>query len=228
MRIRLQSVFSPLPAFGPLNKRLLPHCAEARAKPLSPFGEDRFDVYFSSRESASAIAARREKIKRLYRQGKTDEWNAKRLKITAAVLKMDLFVLRKQPDCPGNLAFKNRQDPVVAARRERVKRDYRQDETDEQNAERMGIDVDTLKKDVQYFRRQPNCPKNLQLKRDKRVIAARREKIKRGYRQDKTDEWNAQRLKIGVGVLRHDLAYLREQPDCPKNLRKKYETVPSK
>ncbi|MCI8443755.1 MAG: HTH domain-containing protein [Clostridia bacterium] len=131
------------------------------------------------------IKKRREKVKELYEEGKTNQEIANILKVSKQTVANDIYYLKGRGEITGK----------IEERREKVKELYKAGKTSQEIADILGISKQTVKNDIYYLRKQGEITG----KERKEIIEKRREKVKELDKQgNKKESKRYKRIKLYI------------------------------
>lgn len=135
------------------------------------------------------IKKRREKVKELYEEGKTNQEIVDILTVSIQTVANDIFYLKNQ----GEITITGKER--IEKRREKVKELYKAGKTSQEIADILGISKQTVKNDIYYLRKQGEITG----KERKEIIEKRREKVKELDKQgNKKESKRYKRIKLYI------------------------------
>ena len=154
------------------------------------------------------IKERREKVKKLVEEKKSNKEIAKELGIKKRVVEKDVLYLKKI----GILSKKrrktlNEKNLNVLERRKKVKRLVEEGKDAKGIAQELIEKLGIIASDITYLRGKGELPKE---RINSAIIIERREKVKELVEKGKTNKEIANELKITITLVANDIRYLRE------------------
>ena len=154
------------------------------------------------------IKERREKVKKLVKEKKSNKEIAKELGIKKRVVEKDVLYLKKI----GILSKKrrktlNEKNLNVLERRKKVKRLVEEGKDAKGIAQELIEKLGIIASDITYLRGKGELPKE---RINSAIIIERREKVKELVEKGKTNKEIANELKITITLVANDIRYLRE------------------
>ena len=163
----------------------------------------------SRRKNKSEINARREKVARLYKEGKKPKRISEELGVPIQIVEYDLKYLKKK----GVLEMTSKKvAQEIARRRKEVARLYNEGKNAKEISEELGMSYYTISRDIKEL-----IKKGMLEKRDRKIhdidgkIAERRDKVARLYREGKTKKGIAEELGVSAFTIYQDIKALEEQ-----------------
>ena len=163
----------------------------------------------SRRKNKSEINARREKVARLYKEGKKPKRISEELGVPIQIVEYDLKYLKKK----GVLEMTSKKvAQEIARRRKEVARLYNEGKNAKEISEELGMSYYTICRDIKEL-----IKKGMLEKRDRKIhdidgkIAERRDEVARLYREGKTKKGIAEELGVSAFTIYQDIKALEEQ-----------------
>ena len=160
------------------------------------------------------IAERREKVARLYSEGKSAKKIAEELGVSYATIYQDIRLLREEGTLEKSTRKKRATIGRVAERRDRVARLYSEGKSVKEIVEELGVSYDVIYRDIETLAEEGKVEELTG--RKKKEISERRREVARLYSEGKTAKEIAAELEISYDTIRQDIKVLTEEGTLEK------------
>ena len=154
------------------------------------------------------VSRRREQVKILVDEGKSNQEIAEELKVNEWKVAYDISILRKE----GKISEKIRKkDKNADRRREQVKKLVEEGKSNKEIAEQLGVKIGMVATDVSYLKAEGKISKK---RRTTNII--RREQVKKLVEEGNGNRQIAEELGIKESIVTNDIAFLRKEGQLTK------------
>ncbi len=172
----------------------------------------------SERRKNSAIAKRRQEVKKLYEQGKTYQEIVETMKIGKPIVYQDIIFLKKEEE----ISKESRKSLEIAKRREGIEKLYKEGKSYKQIANKLKIKISTVSQDIHILKKRGKVSKgkiNITKEVEQKILK-RQQEVKKLYEQGKTYEEIVYIVNISKSTVYQDILALRERGEIAKEKRK--------
>ena len=163
------------------------------------------------------VTKRREKVKQLVSEGKSNQEIAEELEVSKEVVAGDIYILKKE----GKISKERRKkDQEVTKRREQVMELANEGKSNQEIAEELGVNKGVIVTDITILRKERKIPKNQERKKAPEVIK-RREQVMELVNEGKNNQEIAEELGIKKETVARDIYILREEGKISKERQSK-------
>ena len=167
------------------------------------------------------VTKRREKVKQLVSEGKSNQEIAEELEVSKEVVAGDIYILKKE----GKISKERRKkDQEVTKRREQVMELANEGKSNQEIAEELEVSKEVVAGDICTLRKEGKISKERRSqgrKKDPKVTERREQVIQLVVSEGKSNQEIAEELGVNKGVIVTDITILRKERKIPKNQERK-------